>query len=81
MIALLAVVIYAFFWLLQRRGKGGGPQVIERGPVGPDDDEDFLRELEWRRQKERREREKRSGQEPEDPGSEGETGRPDAQLG
>ena len=31
-------------------GSGGvGPKPIPRGPVGPDDDEDFLRELERKR--------------------------------
>ncbi|MET0997749.1 MAG: hypothetical protein ABWX73_03450 [Marmoricola sp.] len=45
-----AAVVYAAFWLMDRRSKGGGggskvrpPK--PRGPVGPDDDEDFLREL------------------------------------
>ena len=51
-IALFAMVVYAGFWLLDRR-KGGGrkkaAKPIPRGPVGPDDDEDFLRELERRR--------------------------------
>ena len=57
-LALFAALVYAFFWLVERRngaggagdagdpGRGGpGP----RGPVGPDDDEDFLRELDRRR--------------------------------
>ena len=54
-LTLFAVVVYAGFWLLDRRGKRGGgggkaaPRPIPRGPVGPDDDEDFLRELERRR--------------------------------
>jgi hypothetical protein len=51
-IALFAVVVYAGFWLLDRRKGGGGPKAakpIPKGPVGPDDDEDFLRELERRR--------------------------------
>ncbi len=58
-LALLAAVVYAFFWLLERRSQGGGgsagsrggrgPRPTPRGPVGPDDDEDFLRELERRR--------------------------------
>ena len=51
-IALFAMVVYAGFWLLDRRNGGGGKKAakpIPRGPVGPDDDEDFLRELERRR--------------------------------
>jgi len=51
-IALFAMVVYAGFWLLDRRKGGGGRKAakpIPRGPVGPDDDEDFLRELERRR--------------------------------
>ena len=52
-IALFAVVVYAGFWLLDRRKGGGGgkkaAKPIPRGPVGPDDDEDFLRELERKR--------------------------------
>ena len=55
----LAAVLYAFFWLIDQRGSGGGDAEPRRrtpknpgasgGPVGPDDDEDFLRELERRR--------------------------------
>jgi hypothetical protein len=51
-LALFAAVVYACFWLIERRSKGGGNMgghPIPRGPVGPDDDEDFLRELERRR--------------------------------
>ena len=51
-IALFAMVVYATFWLLDRRKGGGGRKAAKpmpRGPVGPDDDEDFLRELERRR--------------------------------
>jgi hypothetical protein len=47
-IALFAMVVYAGFWLLDRRNGGGGSKAVKpipRGPVGPDDDEDFLREL------------------------------------
>ena len=61
---LLAVMVYAVFWAIGRRndtppnegGTGGGP--IKRGPLGPDDDEDFLRELD---------RKRRQGGKPEDP--------------
>jgi hypothetical protein len=55
-LALLAAVVYAFFWLLERRhngGGGGGSKPVPRGPVGPDDDEDFLRELDWRQRRTR----------------------------
>ena len=53
-LALFAAVVYATFWLIDRRsqgggGKGGGPSggkpVVPPRPMGPDDDEDFLREL------------------------------------
>jgi hypothetical protein len=51
---LLAVMLYAFFWVLDRRSQGPEePKPPKRrtpkGPVGPDDDEAFLRELERRR--------------------------------
>jgi hypothetical protein len=58
-LAFLAAVVYAVFWLIDRRSEGGGGQGLRRpggptrplprGPVGPDDDEDFLRELERKR--------------------------------
>ncbi len=47
-LALFAAVVYATFWLIERRSNGGGNgggKPVPRGPVGPDDDEDFLREL------------------------------------
>ncbi len=58
----LAAVLYAVFWLLDqrggrnrkpRRGRGGDPggRAAPRGPMGPDDDEDFLRELDWQNRK------------------------------
>jgi hypothetical protein len=61
---LMAAVIYAVFWAIDRRnrlggGGGGGGSVREprpprqpRGPMGPDDDEAFLRDLERRRRRE-----------------------------
>jgi hypothetical protein len=53
-LALFAAVVYATFWLIDRRNNGGGgghtgAKPIPRGPVGPDDDEEFLRELERKR--------------------------------
>jgi hypothetical protein len=53
-LAFLAAVVYAVFWLIDRRSQGrGGPdaggRTVPRGPLGPDDDEDFLRELERKR--------------------------------
>jgi hypothetical protein len=62
---LLAAVLYAVFWAIDRRnwsgGQGGGPGGSRRpsappprprGPLGPDDDEAFLRDLERRRRRE-----------------------------
>ena len=57
---LLAAVIYAVFWAIERRSSGGSdgtarrepPRPGPRGPVGPDDDEAFLRDLERRRRRE-----------------------------
>jgi hypothetical protein len=60
---LLAAVLYAVFWAIDRRYRSGGrgtgsarptppPPRQPRGPVGPDDDEAFLRDLERRRKRE-----------------------------
>jgi hypothetical protein len=58
---LLAAVLYAVFWAIDRRNRSGGtggtrgprtPNPPPRGPVGPDDDEAFLRDLERRRRRE-----------------------------
>jgi hypothetical protein len=56
---LLAAVLYAVFWAIDRRnwpgGRAGRPKPAQpgsRGPVGPDDDEAFLRDLERRRRRE-----------------------------
>lgn len=50
---LLAVVLYGVFWAIDRRNSGGtGPsRPLPRGPVGPDDDESFLRDLERKRRR------------------------------
>ena len=56
---LLAAVLYAVFWAIDRRNRpdgrarptGPAPR-RPRGPVGPDDDEAFLRDLERRRRRE-----------------------------
>jgi hypothetical protein len=45
---LFAVVLYGLFWAIDRRNSGGAPDPAKprpRGPVGPDDDEAFLRNL------------------------------------
>lgn len=61
-LVLLGAVVWAFFWVLDRRrqargggdngGRGGRP--APRGPRGPDDDEDFLRELDRKRRHDQR---------------------------
>jgi hypothetical protein len=55
-LALIAAIIYAVFWVLDRRASPGprrplgpGHTPPPRGPVGPDDDPDFLAQLERRR--------------------------------
>ncbi|MEO5651841.1 MAG: hypothetical protein ABIN79_11550 [Marmoricola sp.] len=51
-LACFAAVVYAVFWLIDRRSKptgGSGGKTVPRGPIGPDDDEDFLRGLDRKR--------------------------------
>ncbi|HEX2894522.1 MAG TPA: hypothetical protein VHO29_11015 [Marmoricola sp.] len=57
----LAAVLYAVFWAIDRRNWTRGqdtsrrprtPPPRPRGPLGPDDDEAFLRDLERRRRRE-----------------------------
>lgn len=58
-LALFAAVVYAVFWLIDRRNQGQRPsggddgtgRPTPRGPLGPDDDEDFLRELDRKRRR------------------------------
>lgn len=50
----LAIVLYAIFWAIDRRNSGGagGPaRRVPRGPIGPDDDETFLRNLDRERRR------------------------------
>ncbi len=58
-LALLAAVVYAAFWLIEHRSKGDGGSLGTRPmpprPVGPDDDAEFLRELERRQRHSKRE--------------------------
>jgi hypothetical protein len=52
---LLAAVLYGLFWAIDRRNIGGessGPaRPLPKGPVGPDDDEAFLRDLDLDRRR------------------------------
>lgn len=56
-VLLFAGVVYTFFWLLERRRSAGpAPRPTQfprptRRTVAPDDDEEFLRELERRRRR------------------------------
>ena len=52
-VLLLTMVIYAVFWAIGRRNNPP-PSTAPRGPVGPDDDDDFLRELDWKQRHPRR---------------------------
>ena len=57
-LAFFAAVVYAFFWLLERRNQPAGAARRHSSgsravPVGPDDDEDFLRELDWEQRRTR----------------------------
>jgi hypothetical protein len=54
-VALFAVAVYIVTRLAQQRGAGRRPQLPRRRPqppprvIGPDDDEDFLRDLDRKR--------------------------------
>jgi hypothetical protein len=71
-IVVFAALVYSLFWLLERRRLGKFPKPSTpratpyRRTLGPDDDEDFLRELERRRRHAAREQqEKPQGKTPE----------------
>lgn len=75
-VVLFAAVVYGFFWLLERRRRKtarGRPVSRPKRVVAPDDDEDFLREIERRRRREAREGKGEKPDKPEggpaDPGS------------
>ena len=59
-LVLLGALVWAFFWVLDRRrqasgpGDGSGGRPAPRRPQGPDDDEDFLRELDRKRRHDQR---------------------------
>ena len=57
-VVVFGAMIYAFFWLLERRRTGRArsrPVPRAQRVVAPDDDEEFLRELERRRRRAARE--------------------------
>lgn len=59
-VALLGIVIYFAIRLIQRRGDGGEGRKFGRGPVAPDDDPTFLRDLDtqlWEQQQRERQHE------------------------
>lgn len=55
-VLLVVALFYAFFWVIDRRNTGGSGALRPRPPApkGPEDDEDFLRDLEFRRRREQR---------------------------
>jgi hypothetical protein len=72
-VALFAILVYVAIRLLERRGaarsRGGVPPAPDRRPrrsIAPDDDPEFLREIEQRRRREQRKKQERNGQ-PGDP--------------
>lgn len=52
---LLAAVLYGLFWAIDRRNSGGESsspaRTLPKGPVGPDDDEAFLANLDRERRR------------------------------
>lgn len=64
---LMAAVLYGIFWAIDRRNNAGGSgptRPVPRGPVGPDDDESFLRDLE----RKQREHDRHPTDRPDSPG-------------
>ena len=55
LLLLLAAVLYGIFWAIDRRNRGGESsspaRPLPQGPVGPDDDEAFLRNLDQERRR------------------------------
>jgi len=56
LLLMLAAVLYGVFWAIDRRNTNGGESSdpaprLPRGPVGPDDDEAFLRDLDRERRR------------------------------
>lgn len=67
-VIVLGAVFYAVFWTIGRRNDSPGQSAIPRGPVGPDDDEDFLRQLDWERRRDaHRKRSAGETERPDDP--------------
>lgn len=58
-VILVAVAVYLIVRVIQRRGIAPPPKQAPRRPMGPDDDPDFLRDLDRKR--------KRKRKHPEDP--------------
>ncbi|HET6627155.1 MAG TPA: hypothetical protein VFG63_12275 [Nocardioidaceae bacterium] len=68
-VVVFAALVYSLFWLVERRGRvraarAQGPRPSYPRALGPDDDEDFLRELERRRRRAAREQAKQSHPKP-----------------
>jgi hypothetical protein len=61
-IVVFAAIVYTLFWLVERRRAKRAPRPSTPGPtpyrraVGPDDDEEFLRQLEQQRRRAARDR-------------------------
>jgi hypothetical protein len=60
-----AAIVYCVFWLIERRRSGGSPARRPRKPLpptrpalAPDDDEDFLRDLNRRNRRRKRDQDK-----------------------